>query len=118
MKKIIAVILVLTMVAVLSVNVFAAKYTDPWDAYGPQLIDKDDVWYKEAREFVLKEGLMKRLIVNKYFNGSAYYFGGPYESFEGEAPAPRSEVALLLCRYNGSYDILKGCKESKSKFFR
>ena len=117
MKKILVFVLVVTMVALLSVNAFAAKYTDPWDAYGPQLIDKDDVWYKEAREFVLKEGLMKRIIVNKYFNGSVYYFGGPYESFEGEAPAPRSDVALILCRYNVSYDVLRGYKESKSENF-
>lgn len=115
MKKILAVILVLTMVAVLSVNVFAATYHD-WTP-PPQIVDRDDVWYKEARAFVLEEDLMYRLTVNKYFNGSVYYCGGTYKSFEGEAPAPRSEVALILCRYNGSYDILKGCIESKSKFF-
>ncbi len=115
MKKILAFVLMLTMVAVLSVNAFAATYYDGTPP--PQIVDRDDVWYKEAREFVLEEGLMKRLTVNKYFNGSVYYFGGEYESFEGEAPAPRSDVALLLCRYNGSYDVLRGYKESQSEIF-
>jgi len=117
MKKILAFVLILTMVAVLSVNAFAlvntnVSYTDP---YSPQIVDRQNVWYEEARTFVLREALMDRVIVDRYFNGSAYYVGCEYSIFEGEAPAPRSDVAILLSRYNGSYDTLLRHMYGKSK---
>ena len=125
MKKIFAFVLMITMVAVLSINVFALGFKGPGASYiegteifsPPQIVDRQGVWYEEAREFVLEEILMDRLITDRYFNGSVYYVGCEYSSFEGEAPAPRSDVAMLLSRYNGSYDTLRAYGKSKSEIF-
>jgi len=124
MKKILAFVLILTMVAVLSVNAFAlgfkgpgASYIDgPTDNFSPLIVDRQNVWYEDARAFILDEYLMDRIFTEVFFNGSAYYVSPlGYKSFEGEAPAPRSDVAMLLSRYNGSYDTLLSHMYGKSK---
>ena len=115
-KNIVTVVtVVIAMVMILSVSVSALNCGD----YAGEVfeenfyyeIDSNDVWYYDARSFVLEESLMLRKEVKRdpcidsdgtILHGWNIY----YCDFLGEDEVTRSYISALLHRYNGSDETI------------
>lgn len=115
-KNIVTVVtVVIAMVMILSVSVSALNCSD----YAGEMfeenfyyeIDSNDIWYYDARSFVLEESLMLRKEVkrdpcidrdgNILDDWNIYYC-----DFLGEDEVTRSYISALLHRYNGSKETI------------
>ena len=62
-------------------------------------------WYRDAYKFVIDEFLMTESLAGYKVLDDGYEI--IYEDFHGNRSITRSEIAVILSRYNGSYDTVK-----------
>ena len=100
-------IIIISLISITSVNALRSydykyEYMDEAFYY---VVDSDDIWYYDAREFVLAEALMLRYEVREepYSEEEEYRgWSNYYVDFLGEDEVTRSYISALLHRYNGS----------------
>ncbi|MBR6808303.1 MAG: S-layer homology domain-containing protein [Clostridia bacterium] len=105
MKKIFVIILCIVMcvTAAVSSNALFSPVIDTADHSNISTTVLQD-WYKDAYKFVTDEFLMSESLAGYKELDDGYEI--IYEDFYGDRSITRSEIAVILSRYNGSYDSI------------
>ena len=105
MKKIVILVLCIIMcvTAAISTNALISPIADTADHTDISTTVLQD-WYKDAYKFVTDEFLMTECYAGYKVLDDGYEI--IYEDFYGDRSITRSEIIVILSRYNGSYDSI------------
>ena len=110
MKKFLSIIIVGVFICNLFVSSAMALdigQNEVWDPEHKVVYEDVDVdWYKEAKDFVLKETLMTRIKVRDDHTMQGSVWLTTYRNFFGEKTITRAEVAAIMSRYDWCKDSL------------